>query len=246
MLRLSKLIFWLRLLLLVISYILLSWLLHCIKATPKPVGKIRYPFATEDALDEEPNNDKRTIRILSFNHGVDRVRVNMTKICNLPFDCEITYEGNENLLPTNDYKAIMVFGRAAAKSDYVTEKFPNALINYAIPIVNGWRETYEENLPGSFIHVSDFKSTSDLASYLGYLLRNETAYFEYFRWREQYQVSTWNSSPETYNKVNCEVCTKLNKTLEARKEGVETIEVIKDLGETFLNLQTCVNAVTTL
>ena len=66
-------------------------------------------------------------------------------------------------------------------SDYVTEKFPNALINYAIPIVNGWRETYEENLPGSFIHVSDFKSTSDLASYLGYLLRNETAYFEYFR-----------------------------------------------------------------
>ena len=75
----------------------------------------RYPFATEDALDEEPNNDKRTIRILSFNHGVDRVRVNMTKICNLPFDCEITYEGNENLLPTNDYKAIMVFGRAAAK-----------------------------------------------------------------------------------------------------------------------------------
>ena len=67
-----------------------------------------------------------------------------------------------------------------------------------------------------------------------------------FRWREQYQVSTWNSSPETYNKVNCEVCTKLNKTLEARKEGVETIEVIKDLGETFLNLQTCVNAVTTL
>ena len=75
----------------------------------------RYPFATEDAMDEEPNNNKRTIRILSFNHGVDRVRVNMTKICNLPFDCEITYEGNENLLPTNDYKAIMVFGRAAAK-----------------------------------------------------------------------------------------------------------------------------------
>ena len=66
-------------------------------------------------------------------------------------------------------------------SDYITEKFPNAIINYAIPIVNGWRKSYQQKLPGSFIHVSDFASIADLTSHLRYLLSNETAYFEYFR-----------------------------------------------------------------
>ena len=33
-------------------------------------------------------------------------------------------------------------------TEYVTEKFSNALISYAIPIVNGFKESYEKRLPG--------------------------------------------------------------------------------------------------
>ena len=34
-------------------------------------------------------------------------------------------------------------------TEYVTEKFSNALISYAIPIVNGFEQSYETRLPGN-------------------------------------------------------------------------------------------------
>ena len=35
-------------------------------------------------------------------------------------------------------------------TDYITEKYSNALESYTIPIVNGWKESYDKRLPGKF------------------------------------------------------------------------------------------------
>ena len=43
-------------------------------------------------------------------------------------------------------------------------------------------------VPGSYINVMDFKTVKQLADYLQYLDKNNTAYNEYFNWRLKYKV----------------------------------------------------------
>ena len=43
-------------------------------------------------------------------------------------------------------------------------------------------------IPGSYINVMDFKTVEQLAEYLQYLDKNDTAYNEYFKWRLVYKV----------------------------------------------------------
>ena len=89
---------------------------------------------------------------------------------------------------------------------YVTEKFQNALMGFAIPIVNGWRSSYDELLPGSYIHVDDYKhDLSKLANHIDYLLTNETAFFEYHKWRTELEVFGWNHD----RNLQCQMCTKV-------------------------------------
>ncbi len=55
-----------------------------------------------------------------------------------------------------------------------------------VPIVLGaYKEDYESTLPPhSYINVDDFRSIKELAAYLKYLDRNDTAYAAYFAWRQ--------------------------------------------------------------
>ena len=48
-------------------------------------------------------------------------------------------------------------------TNYVTEKFGNALQAFAVPIVNGYRSSYDKILPGSFIYPPDFRNEVELA-----------------------------------------------------------------------------------
>ena len=48
-------------------------------------------------------------------------------------------------------------------------------------------------VPGSYINVMDFKTVKQLAEYLQYLDKNNTAYNEYFKWRQKYKVSLTTS-----------------------------------------------------
>ena len=59
-----------------------------------------------------------------------------------------------------------------------------------VPIVMGARpEDYVAYAPPhSFIHVDDFRSPAHLAEYLHWLDKNDTAYNEYFRWKD-----TWTA-----------------------------------------------------
>ena len=58
--------------------------------------------------------------------------------------------------------------------------------------------------PKSFIHVDDFSTIQELADYLIYLDKNETAYLEYLDWKFAYQrVCASNTF--------CEMCQRLHK-----------------------------------
>ena len=92
-------------------------------------------------------------------------------------------------------------------SDYVTEKFVNSIAVGAIPIVNGWPETYRELLPGSYIHVNQFSNVSQLAQYLDSLLRDEKEMNKYQEWRKLY----------TYERAGVEIACELCKKLEQLK-----------------------------
>ena len=57
-----------------------------------------------------------------------------------------------------------------------------------IPVVMGGANYSKLAIPGSYINVMDFKTVKQLAEYLQYLDKNNTAYNEYFKWRLKYKV----------------------------------------------------------
>ena len=58
-----------------------------------------------------------------------------------------------------------------------------------VPVVLGSAQYSPELvIPGSFINAADFDSVKDLADYLKYLDKNETAYNQYFQWKTKYKV----------------------------------------------------------
>ncbi|XP_037093863.1 alpha-(1,3)-fucosyltransferase C-like [Pollicipes pollicipes] len=74
--------------------------------------------------------------------------------------------------------------------DYITEKFFLALNSSLVPVVYGARrEDYAAVAPPhSFIHVDDFESARELASYLRYLTAHPAALDAYTAWRGEYRV----------------------------------------------------------
>ena len=74
--------------------------------------------------------------------------------------------------------------------DYITEKYwRNSLERGLVPIVLGGAPySPEQVIPGSFINAADFDSVKDLADYLKYLDKNDTAYNQYFQWKTKYKV----------------------------------------------------------
>lgn len=92
------------------------------------------------------------------------------------------------------YKFYLAFENALCK-DYITEKYWEHLgDDNIVPVVMGGLEGDYGKLaiPGSYINVMDFKTVKELADYLHYLDRNNTAYNEYFKWRQKYQKSPYH------------------------------------------------------
>jgi len=88
---------------------------------------------------------------------------------------------------TKRYKFYLSFENSLHCRDYITEKFTiNALVSGLVPVVYGpVRENYEAMAPPhSFIHVEDFNNSMELVNYLKYLDGNDSAYAEYFSWRD--------------------------------------------------------------
>ena len=79
-----------------------------------------------------------------------------------------------------------------------------------VPIVMGGADYTKLAIPGSYINVLDFKTVKELAEYLQYLDKNNTAYNEYFKWRLKYKVSLryWFSL--------CNICERFNDLPETK------------------------------
>jgi alpha-1,3-fucosyltransferase len=85
-------------------------------------------------------------------------------------------------------------------ADYVTEKYYRTLRYEIIPIVYG-RANYTSLGPsGAFIDILNYRSPKDLADYLHYLAKNETAYSEYFQWKPY-----WRAVPQM-GPAFCKLC----------------------------------------
>uniref|UniRef100_A0A0X3NF00 Fucosyltransferase n=1 Tax=Schistocephalus solidus TaxID=70667 RepID=A0A0X3NF00_SCHSO len=112
---------------------------------------------------------------------------------------------------SRNYKFYLSFENANCEG-YITEKFfVNALGYGMVPIVYGAsrEEFYARAPPNSYIHVDEFKTVADLAKYLNYLDKNDTAYASYFAWKEHGEVLTWL-------RVDCRVCGVLHHVLSGR------------------------------
>jgi len=83
------------------------------------------------------------------------------------------------------YKFYMAFENQWHSRDYISEKvWSNSFRSETVPVVWGaTKADYEAVLPpNSFIFADDYYS-QELADYLNYLDKNDTAYREYFNWR---------------------------------------------------------------
>ena len=87
--------------------------------------------------------------------------------------------------------------------EYITEKYwENAIDNNIVPVVMGGADYKALAIPNSYIDVQDFASPKKLAEYLLYLDGNDTAYREYFSWKNLYQ--------HTVPKRACALCKQLH------------------------------------
>lgn len=92
--------------------------------------------------------------------------------------------------------------------DYITEKYWKAAFDInAVPIVFGLSFFKELAIPGSYIDASAFPTLNGLVEYIKYLDKNNTAYNEYFAWRQHYKLTNLEPWP-------CRLCKMLhNKSL---------------------------------
>ncbi|CAF0942985.1 unnamed protein product [Didymodactylos carnosus] len=113
-------------------------------------------------------------------------RYECTKWINKPENC------TKKLL--KQYKFYLSFENSQCDT-YITEKFWSHGLGYngqiaIVPIVSGAKkEQYEKiSINNSFIHVDDFKTSKELANYLLYLDKNNTAYNKYLAWKSVYDI----------------------------------------------------------
>ena len=97
--------------------------------------------------------------------------------------------------------------------DYITEKYwENAIENEILPVVMGGADYSSLAIPGSYIDVTKFSSPQKLAEYLKYLDKNDTAYNEYFLWKEKYE--------QIAPKIACTLCKQLHNSSLIGKDRV--------------------------
>ncbi|XP_074525876.1 alpha-(1,3)-fucosyltransferase 7 [Halichoeres trimaculatus] len=112
---------------------------------------------------------------------------------------------DRKLLPTISKCFFYLSFENSESTDYISEKlWRNAFQAGVVPVVLGPnRATYEALAPpGSFIHVSDFRSTEDLAAYLKRVAADRRAYEEYFQWHHTHRIKTYTDWVERL----CQIC----------------------------------------
>lgn len=111
------------------------------------------------------------------------------------------------LLPTISKCLFYLAFENSEARDYISEKlWRNAFQSGAIPVVLGpSRATYEAVAPPhSFIHVSDFRSTAELATYLKHVAADRQVYEGYLQWHHTHSIKTLTDWRERL----CQICAR--------------------------------------
>ncbi|CAL8090478.1 unnamed protein product [Orchesella dallaii] len=90
----------------------------------------------------------------------------------------------------NKYKFYLSFENSLC-TDYITEKFFNAMKQNLVPVVYGGTHTEDYSMiapKDSYIDARNFKTAKDLADYLLFLDKNDEAYLKYFQWKTKFKV----------------------------------------------------------
>ena len=115
------------------------------------------------------------------------------------------------------YKFYLAFENGYHCRDYITEKlFINGFLSNTLPVVWGAKKSDYEAIipPKSCIFVDDFETLKDLADYLLYLDKNDTAYREYFQWRKM-KVSEMSGFGQVTEL--CKLCQIINENDSSKK-----------------------------
>ncbi|NWJ01491.1 FUT7 fucosyltransferase, partial [Crypturellus undulatus] len=109
------------------------------------------------------------------------------------------------LLPTTSTSKFYLAFENSIHRDYITEKvWRNSLLAGTVPVVLGPpRANYEQFVPAdAFIHVDDFESPAELATFLKTM--NASRYRQFFAWQKRYRVKLYTDWRERI----CTICTK--------------------------------------
>lgn len=108
------------------------------------------------------------------------------------------------------YKFFLAFENSFC-TDYITEKFYQTILDGdAVPITMGGADYKSLAIENSYIDALDFNSVEDLANHLKYLDKNDVAYNEHQKWRENYKLG----KPRSWS---CEICRMANEKKLLRK-----------------------------
>lgn len=108
------------------------------------------------------------------------------------------------LLPTISKSKFYLAFENSIHRDYITEKlWRNSLLAGTVPVVLGPpRANYEQFVPAdSFIHVNDFGSLEELATFLKTM--NSSRYQQFFAWQRRFSVKLYTDWRERI----CTICT---------------------------------------
>lgn len=91
--------------------------------------------------------------------------------------------------------------------DYVTEKLWGALSSGTIPVYKGAPNIKDHVPENSIVSVDLFSSLDELANHLNEILKNETLYYEYHKWRKQ-PLPKWFMNKYNFTNVHseCRTC----------------------------------------
>ena len=128
----------------------------------------------------------------------------------------------------SQYKFYLIVDNFYFCNDYITEQFwLNGLLVGTLPIVFGpKKESYLKVAPTkSFIHVDDYPTIEELVKQLNFLADNDTAYAEYFQWKnwannrkemeERFQIN-----PKDSLRGFCKLCSIIQEHHQALKNNV--------------------------
>ena len=205
-----------------------------------PYGKI-LPLAEPAEVEYDDGNWdwKKNVLWVVSNCKTDSGREEYAAELAKHIDVTIVGECGNNTCPSDDrymcrhelqhkYKFYLSFENSLCK-EYVTEKLFDAMKTNMIPIVFGAYD-YKNNLPErSYIDVRDFSSPKTLAEYLIVVSNNKTLFDSYLRWKENYEVDTYN----LYHNGTCQLCEYLHQT---RHDPPKTIHL-----DEFWSIDMCIS-----